>query len=306
MPRTKAVLIIGGSGFVGSYLAEKLRENYKVFATYRSRRIEIPGVTFIPMGVDNRNWVKRVVYTAQPDVVIYAAGNSDVDWAEANPREAELIHTGGAGTVSGTADIFQPKFIYLSNPYTFDGLKGNYREPDTVLPSTQLGKAKIGGENFIRGKALNYIILRSSPCFGRSNARNLSFFDRLRMKLERGEKTEMTVNEIHSFAAIDGLIEAIQRLMESGIRNKVVHYGGLTKLSYYDFGREFAKRFGYDPSLIHPRKTFHKSAVSSPDHVYDFSLNSSFLAESLKIKPLLLEESFDLVEKLLIPRARSA
>ena len=46
MAGTKAILIIGGSGFVGTHLALKLREGYKVFATYHTKRFAIPGVTF--------------------------------------------------------------------------------------------------------------------------------------------------------------------------------------------------------------------------------------------------------------------
>ncbi len=304
MASSRAVLIIGGSGFIGTHLALRLRAGFKVFATYNTKPQVIPGVTFLPVNVANRNWVKRVVYTAKPDVIVFAAGSNSLEWAEANPREAERIHTGGAATVSNVAEILQPKFIYLSNCYAFDGHRGNYRETDIILPSSQIGKAKVGGENFIRGKSLNYVIIRSSPLYGRGNGLRLSLLDRLRTRLDRGERTEVSTTEYHSFAPVSGLVDLIERLVDGGLKNKIIHFGGLTKTTHYDFARTFASRFDYDPSLIVVRRTqYHdKSKEMIEAHTFDFSLNSTHVTETLKLKPLLLEEGFDLLDQQLVAR----
>lgn len=299
MGTTKSILIVGGNGFIGTHLALKLRETYKVFATYHTQPYSIPGVTFLPFSVDNRNWVKRVVYTTQPEVVVYLVGNSRREWSQANARDAERLHANGAATLAGTTDIMQPRFIYVSNSYVFDGTRGNYHESDTVLPGTILGKMKLSGENVVKSKCLNYIVLRSSPIFGRGNGVNLSFLDLLRMSLDRNQRIEMPARELHSFASIEGLCDLIARLIDSGVRNRVLHFGGLTKMSFLDFSRSFAKRFGYDPNLIVPR-SFQKKSSLTEDVIKDFSLNSTQATETLKIKPLLLEEGFDLIEKKLI------
>jgi dTDP-4-dehydrorhamnose reductase len=272
----------------------RLRESYKVFATYHSHRIEVPGVTYLPFAVENRNWVKRIVYTAQPETIIYVAGRNEVAWAETKTRDAELLHTGGPATVSNVSGIFQSKFIYVSNCYAFDGTRGNYHETDTVLPSTALGKAKVGGENYVRGKCLNYVIVRSSPVYGMSNPFNPSFLDRLRMGLARGSRMEIDAHELHSFAPIEGLVELIVRVTETGIRNRTLHYGGLTKVSHYELARTFARKLGYDANLILP---------SIPDSRADYSLNSTHTAELLKVQPLLLEQGLDLLDQRLVSRA---
>lgn len=297
MATTKAVLIVGGSGFVGTHLALKLREGYKVFATYHSRHFTMPGVTTLPLNISNQNGVKRVVYTTQPDVVIYAAGSNRVDVAENHPREAERIHTGGPATVSNASEIIQAKFIYLSNCYIFDGHRGNYHENDTVMPSAALGKGKLGGENFIRGRSLNYSIVRSSPLLGIGNGRKPSFLDILRTRLDRGQRVDLPAAELHSFAPVAGLVEVISRLVETGSRNKTYHYGGLTKITDYELAKNFASRFGYNSDLITLSRYSKGTAHSSDSFYRDFSLNSSQTAESLKVKPLLLEECFDLIQK---------
>jgi dTDP-4-dehydrorhamnose reductase len=301
--QTKVVLIVGGSGLIGTHLALRMRESYKVFMTYRKHRVNIPGVTAIPCEVDKQDWVKRIVYTSRPDVVLYVAGQNSPEWAEGNQKDAERVHTDGAGVVSSAAEIFQPKFIYLSNCFVYDGFRGNYAAHETVIPTSLLGKVKVGGENAIRNRSLNYVIIRSSPVIGRGNGRAISMLDKLRMALDRNERIELSPNEVHSYAPIDGLVDVIARTAESGIRNKILHYGGLTRVSQLEFGRAFAKRFGYDGRCISPRAGTTERKFPQPGKdPLDFSLNSTQTMELLKIKPLFLEESFDLIEKKLVPR----
>lgn len=285
---------------MGTHLAQRLRENYKVFATYYRHRFSMPGVTFLPFNLDNRNWVKKVLMTTRPDVVIYLAGRNDQQWAEKNIRRAELLHAGGTATMNSLTDLTQPRFIYISNSLVFDGSKGNYHENDTVLPDSILGKMKLSGENIIKSKCLNYVVLRTSPILGRSNGLNLSFLDRLRMSLDRQIRFEASHQELHSFALAEGFCDVIEKLVESGVKNRIFHYGGLTKLSAYDFAKEFAKRFHYDPSLIMPKDLVRLKSGATDEPRVDFSLNSSQVTEILKIKPLLLEESFDLIQKQLV------
>ncbi len=295
----RSVLIVGGSGFVGTHLAQRLRDGYKVFATYYTNRISIPGVTCLPMNVDNRTMAKSVVQMSKPDFVIYAPGLSSFGKKPHEYTELERVFSKGAATLLNVAEMSQPKFIYLSTSEVFDGDRGNYHENEPALPANPHGKAKAAGENFVRGRSLHSIIIRSSPVFGRGNSLNLSFLDRIRMQLDRGKQVELPENEIHSFAPVEGLADLISEIIaHPAFRNRSVHYGGLTKMSWAEFGRSFARRFGYDPKLIVPT-----NVARDRKEFLDYSLNSTQAVEQLKIKPLLLQESFDLIEKKLIIRA---
>jgi dTDP-4-dehydrorhamnose reductase len=278
-----------------------LREQYKVFLTYHSHPIRIPGTTGLPLHIEKADWAKRVAFIAKPDIIVFAAGSNYYGTSEKEARVAEQLHVGGPAAVSGVADILQPKFIYLSNCFVFDGAKGNYREPDTVLPGNAVGKAKLGGENFVRGKWLNYVVIRSSPIIGRGNGIHLSFLDRLRMALERKERVELSDHDTHSYAPMPGFVDMVARVAESGVRNKILHYGGLTKLTQYEWARRFAKRFGYDESLVSVKRQPPRQRGLHELGPRDFSLNSSLAMELLKIKPIQLEESFDQLERKLVP-----
>lgn len=293
---------------MGTHLAQRLREGYKVFATYHTHRINIPGVTCLPMNIDNRTLIKGVVQMAKPDFIVYAPGLPSLGKKTHDSSDYERVFSKGAATLLNIAEMMQPKFIYLSNSEVFDGERGNYHENEAAVPVGPHGKAKISGENFIRGRSLNSIIVRSSPVFGRGNGLNFSFLDRIRMRLDRGKQVELPENEIHSFAPVEGLADLIGELISHPtIRNRSFHYGGLTKMSWAEFGRTFARRFGYDAKLIVPTNLTSEDAKVGPradrGEFLDYSLNSTQAIEQLKIKPLLLQESFDLIEKKLITSA---
>ena len=282
----------------------RLRDQYKVYASHHLHHIKIPGVTFIPVSVADRDWIKRVAYTINPEIIIYCAGNNKVDWSEINTRDAERLHAGGSANVAMATDILNPKFIFISNSYVFDGRKGNYQDKDVVLPGTALGKAKVAGENYLKGRSLNYIILRSSPAFGRGNGFNNSFLDEIRARLDRGMRIEVPDYEYQSFTPIFGLVDAVAKLVESSIKNRIIHYGGLTKVTLYEFTKIFAKTFGYDESLILPIRiedTQFSGASEATDGRFDYSLNSTAAMKTLKVKSYLLEEGMELMKQKLVP-----
>jgi dTDP-4-dehydrorhamnose reductase len=298
----KTVLLVGASGFVGTQLALSLREGYKVFGTYNANPVRIPGVTAIPLRFQNPSSAKQVMALVQPDIVVFAAGSSSPEFVERFHRDEEKIHTGGAGSVF-TSSAYPPRLIYLSSPYVFDGMKGNFRETDLVLPANTLGRVKLSGENFVRGKSINYVIVRTSPVLGRGTGLKPSLLDLLRTRLARGERLELSAHETHSFVPVWSVVEIVHRLIESGYKNRVFHLGGLTKLSILDLGQRFARRFGYDPALVQSPNPAVDARPGALEHVakdLDFSVNSSQLVEALKFQPLLLEECFDLIEKKLV------
>lgn len=283
MSLTKTVLVVGGSGFVGSHVVAKLREQYKVYATYRSHPIAMPGVTYLPMALEDRLWTKRLIRWVEPHVIVYCAGSNDRKWVEAKEDEADLVHASGVSTVAEACGILQSKVIYISNAYAFEGKRGNYHETDTALPYTNFGKLKVSGENYLRSKSLNWAVIRSSPVYGRSIPTHPNFIDFLRMKLDRNQPIELSNREAHSWAPVDGLADIVALLIESAIKNKIVHYCGLTKVTQFELAREFARELGYPEGLVTEPK--------DDDSDYeDYSLNCSLGVDLLKFKPRLLSE----------------
>lgn len=283
MSDSQTCLIFGGSGFLGTHLALGLRDDFRVISTFRTNPIPISGVLSLPVDLNSEEWLKEVLKKFRPETIVYIAGGQEEAWIEKNHAAAEKVHSNGPGVILKFSDFFAPRMIYISSCYVFDGSKGNYKETDSLSPYNELGKLKAGGENLVRGRASSWTILRTSPLYGLSHPWRPSFIDRLRSSLSRSEKVELQNYELHSFAPVTGMTEVLRGIIREGTKQSIFHYGGLTRLTHYEFGLLFAKAHGFDENLISPKNKPHeKSHLVSDQNRLDFSLNST---EIMKMIP---------------------
>ncbi len=296
---SKNILIVGGSGYLGTELSKRLREKYRVYATFRSHPFRMDGVIPLRANLGDTDQLRKVVNFSKPDIIVFAAGKGDLPSQLSNDdqRILEAMQTGGTATMLNVSQIFQPRFIFLSTSSVFDGGRGNYKESDTIIASDDVGKAKAAAENIVRGKSVSWNIVRMSELIGRGNGNRTTLLDRVRWNLPAGRRVELDDSRLHSFAVIPAFLDFMEKLIEVGPRNRILHFGGGTKVTEFELGLEIAKKFNLDPGLI----TAKSNAGPRRSATQDLSLNCSATYEALKIKPLLLEESLDLIQKDLIP-----
>lgn len=289
----KTILIVGGSGFVGSHLAMRLRDEYKVITTHFRHAQRIPGVTDYPLSVHQLDWSKELLLHLQPDIIIYAAGRHSLQWTEdpANTRAMDLAHVAGPSTLVSNSQVMGTKFIYLSSPWVFDGSRGNYHESDILFPSTALGRAKVAAENSVRSRALNYLILRSAPLLGRGPAQNPTALDHWLMSWGKDRAFEFDDSTRHSYATVQSFADWVAQSLASGVKNKVLHFGGLSRVTEYELAQRLAERLKVSPTLLRRKKSSNDSAH------HDYSLNTTASVRTLEIQPLLLKQSLDLVQE---------
>ena len=262
---------------------------------FRKQIVRYEGTSHFVYSFDDRDYIKRLMTVLKPNVIIYAAGINDMLECHLKPKLADMIHSLGPVFFSAAAETVPHRYIYLSTSYVYDGRKGSYVETDVAFTETTLGRSKMAGENYIRGKSPTYTVFRLSPVVGLGSVFHPSFVDRMRNDLAIGKRHEMPENEHHSFLFIDTLLEAVEWAIQHESRNETYNLGGLTKLSTYEFGVELARKLGLDHKLIVPTKGTFK------DHAFlDFSLNGTKFVKNSQINPLILEESLDLFQKLLV------
>jgi dTDP-4-dehydrorhamnose reductase len=259
------------------------------------------GVISLRMNLGDFDQARRVIKLAKPDVILFAAGKGDLpDHLSAeDQRTLEALETGGIATLLNVSQIFQPRFIHLSSSKVFDGARGNYSETDTIIAHDDIGKAKAAAENIVRGKSVSWNIVRTSELIGIGNGHRPTLLDRIRWNLPIGRRIELDHSTLHGFATTKAFQEFIEKLIDIGPKNRIIHFGGGTKVTAYELGQAIAARFGIKSERITPKHAGH----GAKQEFQDLSLNCSAMVETLKIKPLLLEESLDLIEKDLISRA---
>ncbi len=126
-------LITGGSGFLGSYMAERLvRDGVEVVATYfrepaHGRANGRPGVELVHLDVNSRGDVARVIEATRPDVVYHFAGQAYVQpsWVDPPPTFA----TNFTGTIYLLEELRRQR---PRTPLAFAGSGTEYGEPDLV------------------------------------------------------------------------------------------------------------------------------------------------------------------------------
>lgn len=286
----RSILVIGGNGFVGSAIARHLSTHHRVTATHQGPYTPIPGVKFVRLGnLADKNACKAVVTSVEPEIVIYAVGSHDLLACEQNMQKTQLMHSGGVTNVFATSDTFKSKFIYISSDYVFSGVEGNYLENSTAIPAFQLGKAKLGAENFLKSRSLNYLVVRCAPLLGRGTLEHPSFIDEIREASLRKRKVKFSNKSIHNPVHISLLQQLLTNAIELDLRNKYFHVGGLTKVSMAELAKAVTQHLKLDPQTIEVTDGASNTLNS------DYSLNFTETHRQTGISKMPIEQSIEML-----------
>ena len=151
------ILLTGANGQVGRCLKKQKPEHWEMIAA-DSQTLDITNVSAI------NNMVKNF----EPDVIINAAGYTNLSAAE-DEKEKEAVF---AANATGTYNLAQAaaqigiRFIHISSDYVFDGQKRMpYTENDYTNPLSVYAKSKLAGELLALAANPDSIIVRSSWVF---------------------------------------------------------------------------------------------------------------------------------------------
>jgi dTDP-4-dehydrorhamnose reductase len=152
------ILLLGGSGMLGSDCKEVLSKEYSVIAPDKKE------LDIISWDVVIENLTK-----ISPDVIVNCAGFTDVDACETEDFTVRKINVEGPRNLAQGSARFNCRLIHISSDYVFSGLKAfpqPYFEDDPVDPISAYGKSKVESEVAVRENAPNYIIVRSAWLYG--------------------------------------------------------------------------------------------------------------------------------------------
>ena len=99
----------------------------------------------------------------RPDIIVNAAGFTDVDGSERTPDAAFRVNCDGARRIAGSAAALGVPLIHVSTEYVFDGFSNRpYREVDSAAPLNAYGRSKLRGEAAVAATTPDHAILRTS------------------------------------------------------------------------------------------------------------------------------------------------
>lgn len=239
MERKGRVLIIGANGLVGRAIKEAFETEYEVHAVDKDE-----------VDVTIYNSVKRVIKGLSPQVVVNAAGFSDVDACERKSQLAFAVNAEGAKNVAKAASLVKAKMVYISSDYVFDGKKDTpYTEEDQPNPLNVYGESKLLGERYVQDLSEDFLIVRTQWLFG-PHGRN--FVDTLLYLLDQGqERIEVVDDLVGSPTYTLDLAEALKVLLKKDAWG-IYHVSNSGQCSWYELACEVLKLIGKDKVELVP------------------------------------------------------
>lgn len=133
----KRWLITGASGLLSDYLIEACARYGEVITTARSsgdRRCDLK----------EGGAVRSLLADTSPDVVVHAAGLTDVDQCERDPDEAFAVNRDAAAHLAAALPQ-QARIVFISTDQVYPDTPGPHAE-EVVAPVNVYGKSKRDGE----------------------------------------------------------------------------------------------------------------------------------------------------------------
>ncbi|MBN2006870.1 MAG: sugar nucleotide-binding protein [Anaerolineae bacterium] len=261
----RRILVIGGSGFVGSRLVA-LAASHGYDAAYTFNRAPLPfPIPAYPLDLncDSDASLVASLVAVQPDVVVHCAvppllSDLDLHTCVSVTSVQRLIRLAEDMALSF-------RLIYLSTNAVFSGDAGPYRETDVPNAHLRAGAYRAYGMARALGEqvALTWpdaLVARTAWVDGRTAAGDLSpRLAGLVRQLRRGQSVPRFTGRMISPTLLDNLVAALYEAAAPTFDFRgMMHIAGAQRLSDYDYARAVALHLGVDPDLV--------CAQRLPDH----------------------------------------
>lgn len=241
-------LVLGSSGFLGSYLGFALpARGWETAGVSRTR------ADFFPHNrlVDSADDIEGLLEQGGYDVVINAIAMASHERCEEDPAVALHINATLPGRWAGVCSKTGMTFIHLSTDAVFDGESPTpYTEADPPHPTGVYGSSKLAGEQAVRLANTDALILRTN-FYGWSRTGDkgiLDFFvNSFRNRTAITGFTDYRVSSLYMGDLADAMVGAVV----GGARG-MYHAVASDAASKFDFGLAVAGEFGLDCSHMTP------------------------------------------------------
>lgn len=229
------ILIVGGSGFLGSRLLELYRrDGFDVFGTYNSRE---NGIGLEPLDITRREDVFDLINRINPEIVIGTAAYPSPDKCELDKKTAEDINFFGIKNIVDACEQKRIRYDHISTAFVFSGGKGSpYNETDKTAPVNYYGETKLAAEQEVK-RLETYSILRFDKLFGyNGKGKPNDVFSYLL------EGNNFTVNgeQMRQFLFTDDIYRFL-RIAQDKSLNGIYHLAGTEPLDRFEFTQRLAR-----------------------------------------------------------------
>ncbi|MFJ9776736.1 SDR family oxidoreductase [Kitasatospora sp. NPDC101157] len=231
------ILIVGGSGFLGTELVRQaVAAGHATAATFATRPGTTPEVPWHALDLRDFDRVEAVMATVQPRVVVNATSGGP-DWA---------VTAEGPVRLAMTAAKHGTRLVHVSSDAVFSGTRIHYDESCLPDPLTPYGAAKAAAETGVRLVNPGAVVARTSLIIGDRRSEHV----RAVHDLAAGTRTGVLfTDDIRCPVHVADLAAALLELASSDLSG-VHHLAGTDAVSRYELGTLIARRDGLDASRL--------------------------------------------------------
>lgn len=255
------ILIVGASGYLGQQLMKAQFSRQVVGTYYQNFKHDLEYLDLRKSDI-----IVDFIKCYKPELVLFAAGITNVNQCQNDPALAFLINERAANII---ANVTKAKMIYYSTDYVFDGEKGNYREEDRPNPINIYGESKLHGEKAVLSAKLDNLVIRVSGLYDSFGSKDVRLYSDIDTVTTIFADQNRFSNPIH----LDDVIAATKILIQHQEQG-IFHVAGNRVLSRYEFQKLLVHRSSIKKKVI--PKIYLKSEKLAPR-----PLNSSLLIEKI-------------------------
>lgn len=283
-------LIIGASGFLGSYLIKNIRQVSEEPVLAVSRNIPKQAtaeVEWLSADITDDSGVaaiKEASLRGGRNKVAYLAAYHKPDLVQADPRYAWNVNVTALSKVLNALENVDC-FFYSSTDSVYGESEDGYhfKEDDACSPRNRYGVQKKTAEALVNGYGYN--VARFPFLIGRSLAENKKHFcDEILDSLARGEPFGLFADSFRSALDFETAGSCLVDLMQNhaGECPPVINISGDDDLSKYDIGRMLARHYGYPEELIIPTSIQRDREIFKAPRAATTLMDNSLLKRLLK------------------------
>jgi len=278
---SKRAVVFGSSGQLGVELVRELR----------SRGYTVHGFERKAIDITDRELVEKCLADLDPGVVFNAAAYNQVDVAEREPQAAYLANALGVRNLALACRQVDSRFVHYSTDYVFDGTAGRpYVEDDPTHPLGAYAVSKLAGELYAQAYLDAPLIVRTSGVLGPGGLKTArGNFIELMLRLAaapRQQPIRAVEDHVASPTYAPVLAARSLDLLERDCAG-VVHVGGVTPISWFEYARLIFDSAGLHPQLQPTNEREYRTAARRPK--YSALSNTKMESEGVEACPPLAE-----------------
>ena len=256
----KSLLIIGGSGLVGTSLIQLAHNSMNTFFTYNNNPYKTSKAKgyFINL-LNNDRSISNLIKHISPDVVVNTAAYQSVDYCEEEQNMADLLHVKSTEEISLACLETSSKLIHFSSNFVFDGKKGFYNEDDHPNPISYYGKTRLEAEKIVLKSSPKNVVLRTTVIYGWN--KNSKFTNFVLERLKNNLNIDAFTDQYGNPTLADDLAQCILKIISNNT-NGLFHAVGKSCVNRYEFAKSIAEKFEYDTKLVYPTLSSEKKQIA--------------------------------------------